>query len=47
LYAQLGPNAPNAFSDCRLKSTLKLDLTEPPSESFDRQEVIVLVGENA
>src|ERR1019366_6872028 len=23
----------------------KLDMTEPPSESFDRQEVIVLMGE--
>jgi hypothetical protein len=24
----------------------KLDLTEPPSESFDRQEVVVLMGED-
>src|ERR1035437_9478202 len=24
----------------------KLDMTEPPSESFDRQEVVVLMGED-
>lgn len=24
----------------------KLDMTEPPSEAFDRQEVIVLMGES-
>jgi hypothetical protein len=24
----------------------KFDMTEPPSEAFDRQEVVVLMGEN-